>query len=389
MDFELSEELKMIRSLAHDFVVNELRPLERDLLGRSASSNDARTTLSAETESGLVRKAKDAGLWGAAVPEQFGGVGLGTLANCVIEEELAQTVVPFDFGDVIPVLFECDAEQRDRYLVPVFNKEKTALFALLEPAARGDVDRVAQRKRPAAGLISATAQKEGQDYMLNGVKTAVGRSGPNSFAVVFALVEETKPTCFLVDAGTSGFHIKADDDERARVPLVLSLTKCRVAASNRLGKEGQAFSLGGKWLPSRRIVRGARAVGAAQRLIEEATIRAQTTQWFGKPVSERPSVRSALAGIATDIHACRLLVYEAAWKSDENWPVRNEASMVRLFATQMLRNITSRVSHIYGGPNNLPVGGPCSNAMTNGVGGLTAEVQTELIAREILKGLKT
>ena len=389
MDFELSEELMMIRSLAHDFVVNELRPLERDLLGRSASSNDARATLSAETESGLVKKAKDAGLWGAAVPEEFGGVGLGTLASCVIEEELAQTVVPFDFGDVSPVLFECDAEQRSRYLVPALNKERTALFALLEPAPHGDVDQATQRKRPAAGLIAARAQKEGQDYVLNGVKTAVGKPGPNSFAVVFALVEDAQPTCFLVDAGTSGFDIKANDSERARVPLLLSFTNCRVAASNRLGGEGTAFSLGSRWLPSRRIVRGARVVGAAQRLLEEATVRAQTTQWFGKPVSERPSVRSALAEIATDIHACRLLVYEAAWKSDENKPVRNEASMVKLFATQMLRNVTSRVSHIYGGPNNLPADGPCGNAMTSGVGGLTADLPTELIAREILKGLKT
>jgi acyl-CoA dehydrogenase len=389
MDFELSEDLKMIKSLAHDFVVNELRPLERDLLGRSASSSDARATLAAETEAGLVRKAKDAGLWGAAVPEEFGGVGLGILAGCVIEEELAQTVVPFDFGDVSPILFECDAGQRSRYFVPVFNKERTAIFALLEPSAHRDVDPTTQRKRPAAGLISARAQKEGQNYVLNGVKTAIGKPGPNSFAVVFALVEETKPTCFLVDAGASGFDIKANDSGRARVPLLLSFTNCRVAASNRLGEEGKAFALGSKWLPSRRIVRGARVVGAAQRLLEEVTVRAQTTQWFGKPVSERPSVRSALAEIATDIHACRLLVYEAAWKSDENRPVRNEASMVKLFAIQMLRNVASRVSHIYGGPNNLPANGPCSNAMTNAEGGLTAELQTELIAREILKGLRT
>ena len=378
MDFELSEELKMIRSLAHDFVVNELRPLERDLLGKSADLSDAQATLSPETEGALFRKARDAGLWGASVPEELGGVGLGTLANCIIEEELAQTVVPFDLGDVSPILFDSNESQRARYVTPILNHEKSAYLALMEPGLRNE------------RLMKTSARKDDSHYILSGVKSAVGRWGKDSFAVVFALLAEGKgPTCFLVDAGTPGFDLQvAGRHSAAKTTLLVRLQNCRVPESNRLGEEGKAFSLGKKWLPARRVVRGARALGVAQRLLEEATLRAQTTQWFGKPASERPSVRSAFAEIATDVHACRILVYEAAWKSDEGRPIRNEASMVKLFATQMLRNVAARVSHIYGGPSNLPANGPCQSVLDATTNGITAELQKDMIAREVLKGLK-
>jgi acyl-CoA dehydrogenase len=379
MDFELSEEMKMIRSLARDFVVNELRPLERNLLGRSANQSDARATLTVEVETDLVTKARNCGLWGVSVPEELGGMGLGTLANCLIEEELAQTVIPFNFGDVSPILFGCNESQRSKYLTPVLNHKKAAYFAFMEP---GQYDK---------SYMKTTARKHTGYYVLNGVKSAVARQAEQYFTVVFALLEEREsPTCFFVDPGSPGFSVQIVSHQTAstRASLLFSFKDCRVPEANMLGEEGKAFALGRKWLPSRRVVRSARSVGVAQRLLEEATTRAQTTQWFGRVVSESPSVRSALVEIAADIHACRLLVYEAASMADEGKYIRNEASMAKLFADRMIRNVSNRVAHIYGGPGKTAAENLTHNITATRNSWAVEDLQRDIIARQILKGLK-
>src|SRR3989304_4867181 len=118
MDFDLAEELKMIQGLARDFVKDQLKPLERDLLGRAGDLSDARMFLYEETEAKLVKVAQEMGLWGASIPEELGGIGLNTLGNCLVEEELAQTVIPFDFGNVTPILFDCNDQQMEKYFLP-------------------------------------------------------------------------------------------------------------------------------------------------------------------------------------------------------------------------------------------------------------------------------
>jgi alkylation response protein AidB-like acyl-CoA dehydrogenase len=388
MDFEISEDLKMVQSLARDFVRDQLKPLERDLLGRTADLSDAHMSLPAETEARLVKLAKDMGLWGAGIPEELGGVGLNTLGNCLIEEELAQTVVPFNFGDVTPILFECNEEQRAKYFTPTFNREKLAYLAIMEPDREGI---------PAMGM---KAKKADSHYILNGKKLSLSKPGQDYFAVVFAVTgsndTRSSVTCFLVDKGTPGFTVLGGEEKKGwqsgiKETLRLVFENCRVPVQNILGKEGKAFSLGQKWLPSRRIIRGARSVGVAQRLLEEATTRAQSWQSFGQLMTQQPSVQAALAEIATDIHAGRLMVYEAAWKADKGEPVRREAAMVKLFATQMLHNVADRVVHIYGGPPYLagqPMERLCRQALATSATELALELQRNIISRDILKGLK-
>ena len=114
MDFEIPQELKMVRSLVRDFVNDQLKPLERDILGRAADLSDARISLPAEIEENLIKMANEIGLWGINIPEELGGAGLGTLCSCLVEEELAQTIIPFNFGDVTPILFDCNAEQNEK-----------------------------------------------------------------------------------------------------------------------------------------------------------------------------------------------------------------------------------------------------------------------------------
>lgn len=389
MDFELSEELKMIQGLVKDFVNDQLKPLERDILGRAADLSDARMFLPSETEEKLIKMAKDMGLWGASIPEELDGVGLSTLANCLIEEELAQTVIPFNFGDVTPILFDCNARQKESYFLPALNRQKQPYLALIEPDKRVEVSSMGMR-----------AERENGCYVLNGSKVSLSRAGKDYFAIVFATTSDKKAkdgvTCFLVDKDAPGFGVIGGEEEtgwqsQVREPMLLVFDRCRVSAEDVLGEEGKAFSLGKKWLPSRRIVRGARCVGVAQRLLEESTTQAQSWQSFGEFISRRTSIRAALSDIAVAIHACRLMVYEAAWKADKGEQIRHEAAMVKLFANQMIHNVTDRVTHIYGGPPyiaRLPMERLCRHVLAASATELALELQRNIIAEDILKGLK-
>jgi acyl-CoA dehydrogenase len=387
VDFEIPEDLKMVQSLVRDFVHDQLKPLERDVLGRAAGLKDARAYLPPETEDRLMKKATEIGLWGLGVPEDLGGMGLSTLGNCLAEEEIAQTIVPFSFGDVTPILFECNAEQQERYFLPHFQRQRQAYIALLEP-----------QDRTGFPNMRTTAVKTDGDFVVSGRKMSFSRPGEDYFAIVFAATgDEAKgPTCFLVDKGTPGFTVTGAEDAvgwrtQIRAPLSLTFADCRVPAQNVLGQPGQAFHLGKKWLPARRLVRGARCLGVAQRLLEEARAQAESWESYGQHISKRPSVESALADIAVSIHACRLVVYEAAWKADGDTNIKREAAMVKLFATQMIRTVADRVSHIFNGPpyiQGLPMERLCSDALAANATDLALELQSSIIASDIMKGLK-
>jgi len=384
MDFELSEEQKMIQSLARDFVNEQLKPLERDILGRAADLSDARACLPEEKEAELVRMVREMGLWGVGVPEELGGAGLDALGVCLVEEELAQTVVPFHSGDVTPILFDCNAEQREKFLQPALDDKKRPYLALMEPDGSAD---------PSA--MKMKAKKENGHYRLDGKKLSLSRAGDDYFAVVFAGTE-SGITCFLVDKDTAGFSVNDGGERtgwlaRVREPISLVFKKCRVPVENILGEEGRAFHLGSKWLPQRRVVRGARCVGVARRLLDEATVQAQSLVTFGKPVFNRTNIQAALADIAMNIQAARLMVYEAAWNSDTGKSIRNKAAMVKLYTTQMVQTVADRVAHIFNGPpyiEGLPMERLCRRALEAGAIELTLEKQRRIIAGDILKGLK-
>ena len=389
MDFDIPEEHKMMQSLVRDFVSEQLKPLERDIMGRAADLSDARISLPPETEDKLVKMAQEIGLWGTGVPEELGGAGLDTLGNCLVEEELAQTVIPFSFGDVTPILFDCNEEQKENYFLPVLNRQKYAYLALMESGKGAGIP-----------VMETSAEQKNGNYVINGKKVSFSRAGEDYFAVVFAATgNEAKDgvTCFLVDRDTPGFSIIGDEEERTgwqtqvRQPVVLVFSNCQIPAANILGETGKAFSLGKKWLPSRRVIRGARCVGVAQRLLEEATTQAEAGESFGQSISRRTAIEAALADIAMFIHAGRLMVYEAAWQADKGEPIRHEAAMVKLFCTQMLHNVADRVAHIFNAPphiGGLPMEQLCRHTLATSATELAQELQRSIIARDILKGLK-
>jgi acyl-CoA dehydrogenase len=313
--------------------------------------------------------------------------------------------VPFNFGDVTPLLFECSPEQRERYFQPHFRRERQALVALLEP-----------QDRTGFPNLRTSAAKDDGGYVISGTKMSFSRLGRDFFAIVFAaesrivsgagdgapVSQGHGATAFLVDGGTPGFTLTGSEEgtgwrTQVRAPLSLAFAGCQVPDENVLGRPGEAFHLGKQWLPSRRLVRGARCVGVGQRLLEEARTHVESWQSFGQQIFRRPGVESALADIAVSIHACRLLVYEAACKADATGTasaggsIKREAAMVKLFATQMIRTVADRVSHLFNGPpyiHGLPMQRLCAEALATNAVDLALELQSSIIASDIMKGLK-
>ena len=384
MEFELSEEHRMIQSLVRDFVNDRLKPLERDLLGRASDLGDAHASLSVEKEKELVDVVRDLGLWNAGVPEEFGGPGLDTLGVCLVEEELAQTIVPFHFGDVSPVLYECNPEQREQYLGPALRNEKQPCLALFEPGPGAD---------PRA--MTVTAEESGDAYILNGKKFSFSRIFGDFFAVVFARTP-LGPTCFIVDNGTQGMTVSAGREttgwmSRLRRSLTLTFENCRVSKENVLGKPGNAFHLGEKWLPLRRIIRSARSIGVGRRLLDDAAAQAEAFSAYGQPVSRRASIQDALADIAISVHGAALTVYEAAWKADIGRPVVQAAAVARLAAANMLHGVADRVSHVFNGPaffHGLPMERLCRGVLEDNVISQILKRQRAMIAGEVLKRVR-
>ncbi|OGO17708.1 MAG: hypothetical protein A2Z15_03300 [Chloroflexi bacterium RBG_16_50_11] len=269
--------------------------------------------------------------------------------------------------------------------MPAINNEKRPYLALMENEAKTDLSD-----------IKTTAEKVNGHYLLNGKKLSLSRKGGDYFAIVFAMMKKGM-SCFLVDKDTPGFSVSGSEKERTgwlsqiREPLTLVFKKCSISKENMLGEEGKAFYLGRKWLPQRRMVRGARCVGIARRLLEEAAVRAQSAESFGQPIHRRSSIQAALADIAMNIQAARLMVYEAACKADFGKPVLQAAAMVKLYTTRMIRTVADRVAHVFNGPpciDGLPMESLCRHAIQSSLADMAIERQRSIIARDILKGLK-
>jgi acyl-CoA dehydrogenase len=386
MDFNIPEDMKMIQTMARDFVKAQLIPLERQVLGRESDLTGARRTLHQDTEDNLVKMVQDMGLWGLSVPEALGGIGLGVLGACLVEEELAKTVLPFNFGDVTPVLFDCNEQQKKQYFMPVLERQKRAYLALIEPGKGTD-----------PGTLEMKAEKVSEGYLLTGKKIAFAKAEAD-FAIVFAVTDSQKGvrdgvTCFLVDKDTPGFSVLGHEEKtgwRAQViePVTLVFDKCMVSADNILGEEGKAFSLGKKWLPARRVIRAARCVGAAVRLLDVCNEHAKSWQSFGKVISGWPGIQAALADIEIDIHAARLMVYEAACKADEGQDIRHEAAIVKVYSTEMLERVATRAIQIKNGPapaRELPLETLCESMLSKNIKERALEVQKAIITANILK----
>jgi alkylation response protein AidB-like acyl-CoA dehydrogenase len=348
MDFTLQEEHRMLQDTVRRFVRQELLPLESLVLQRDTQGMTGEDLLPPEVDEKLLEKAKAAGLWGLDVPEEFGGLNLDAFSKCLANEELHKTITPFTFPPDAPNLHmlmqTCTPEQRERYLIPYARGEKRSAIAISEPGAGSD---------PAG--MQTTAVKKGDQWVINGRKIWISRAHIADFMIVMALTDKEKRarggiTAFLVDKGTPGLILQRQIPViGGHAPWEIVFEDMTVPDSHILGEIGQGFAPMQLRLTVRRLEIGSWCVGFAQRCLDMMVDYAKQRVTFGQRLADRQSIQWFIADAATDIYAARLMTYHGAWKFDQGQDVRQEASMLKVFATEMATRIADQAMQVHGG----------------------------------------
>ncbi len=381
MDFELPEELKLLKETVRRFVDNELIPIEGKCLDGNTLKPEIRVTLEAKT--------KEIGLWLMDVPEEYGGQGLGLLARSVVWTEMGRTVaLPVrSYGilgpEIRPIMYALSDEMKQRYLYPSIRGEKRSCFAQTEPEAGSD-----------PGSMRTTAVRDGDEYVINGVKRFITGAEYVEFAQVMAATDRSKGSrggisCFIVDMDTPGVEITArhhtmtDED-----PCEITFTDVRIPASHLVGEEGGGFRLAQKWLGVGRIKQGSRALGVTERCLELGASYAKQRVTFGKPLAERQAIQWMLADAFVELHAARLMVWSAAHKYDQGEDVRTEAYMAKLFGAEMAWRAADNCLQIHGGiglTTDLPIERMVRDQRSHLIPEGSPEVMRMVIARHVLR----
>lgn len=379
MDFSLPYELVELRGMVRRFVQDELLPLEPHV------ARDWEWELPPEVEQRLDARARELGLCSLSVPEEYGGAGLGTLGLMVVKEELGRTLSPWKIpGEPSTLLYACTDEQKPRFLLPVIRGEKQTCFAQTEPDAGSD-----------PSMMKTRAVRDGDGWLINGTKRFITGAHKADFIQLFALTDPEKRqhggiTCFLVEKGTPGFRVAGRTRIMGReAPCELVFEDCRLSQGNVLGEVGQGFAYAQKWLAAHdRMGQGPSAIGLAERALEMAAQYAKLRVTFGRPLADRQAIQWMLADSLLEIEQCRLLTYNAAWKADQGQDIRVEASMVRLFATEMQSRVIDRAIQIHGGiglAEDLPLAAMYQHVRSYRITGGSSEMQRMILARHAMK----
>jgi alkylation response protein AidB-like acyl-CoA dehydrogenase len=381
MNIQLTEEQRMIQSMAREFAEKEIRPVAEQL--------DREARFPRET----VARMGELGLLGIAVPERYGGSGADTVSYVVALEEVAKAcashAVIMSVNNSLfcdPVLKFGTEAQRERFLAPFASGEKIGCFALTEPQAGSD-----------ATNQETSAVRDGAGYLLNGRKIFVTNGREAAAALVFCQTDREKGhrgiSAFLVEKGTPGFLVPKVEEKlglRASDTAEYVFEECRVPAENRLGEEGMGFKIAMSALDGGRIGIAAQALGIAAGAYELSLAYARERKSFGVPIAHHQMVQWMLADMATAIEAARLLTWRAAVLKDAGQPFGPEASMAKLFASEMAMKVTTDAIQVHGGYGYLreyQVERYFRDAKITQIYEGTSQIQRVVIARHIL-GLK-
>jgi acyl-CoA dehydrogenase len=375
MDFSLSEEQRLTRDAAREFTERELFPLEREFCLTGS--------LPAAKRDELEQKGRALGFWSLDVPTEYGGAGLDQLTNCLIGEEIFRSPLIFYFGGrVEPALYLCNDEQKERYLLPIVRGEKKCCFAFTEPQSGSDF----------AG-IRTTAARKGAHWIINGTKTFISNVDRADFIILFAVTDPGKGakgiSCILVDKNSPGLSVSKP------IPVMgdgwstfsLFFDDCKVPIENLVGEENKGFLVGDHQLTHGRLEIAAFNLGIARRCLEMATSYSKERMTFGRPISSNQGIQWMLADSEVELMAARLLTHQAASLSDQKLPIRNEAFVAKLYATEMAQRVTDRALQIYGGMGyclEVPIQSFYRQVRVWRIGHGTSEVHRMMIARNML-----
>ena len=336
----LDEQQTMIRDTMRAFARERLAPFAAEWDRSSTFPRDA------------LRQLAQLGAFGMTVPEAYGGAGLDYVSLALALEEIAagdgatSTIVSVQNSVVCgPILAFGDEAQKERFLKPLASGECLGCFCLTEPHVGSD-----------AAAIRTTATRAGGDWVLNGVKQFITSGRNAQVAVVFAVTDRQAGkkgiSAFIVPTDTPGFLVTRIEDkmgQHASDTAQIAFESCRVPAANLLGREGEGYRIALANLEAGRIGIAAQSVGMARAALEAALRYAKEREAFGKPIIEHQAVNFRLADMATRIEAARQLVLHAASLRDAGRPCLKEASMAKLFASEMAEQVCSDAIQIHGG----------------------------------------
>ncbi len=350
MDFTLPEELRMLRDTVARFVREELLPLERDVIKREAERGltDA-PLIDPDAEKELNRKAKEIGLYGIDVPEEYGGQNMGMLAKAVVIEELKTSIVPFVLPPDSPNLWmlreTCKGDQVQKYLLPYANGEKKSAIAISEPGAGSDP----------AGMKTRAEYKNGK-WVLNGQKIWISGARKADFIIVMAVTDPEKGsrggiTAFLVDKGTKGLSIPSVFNTMGEhAPYAVFFDNVELSDDQVMGEVGKGFAPMQNRLGVRRMEIACRSLGYARRCMDYMLKQANERKTFGALLADRQQVQWWLADSWQEMEMVRWITWRLAWKMDQggaDW--RREAAMVKLQGSEMIARVSDRAIQLLGG----------------------------------------
>ena len=340
MNFELSEEHKMIRDAAKDFAQNELLPgvIERD--ENQAFPHEQ------------IKKMGELGFMGMMVSPEYGGGGMDTVSYVLAMEEISKIDASASVVMSVNNSLVCwglekfgNEEQKQKYLKPLATGEIIGAFCLSEPEAGSD-----------ATSQKTTAKDMGDHYLLNGTKNWITNGNNASVYIVIAQTDVEKGhrgiNALIIEKGMDGFVVGPKENKlgiRGSDTHSLMFTDVKVPKENRIGEDGFGFKFAMKTLSGGRIGIAAQALGVASGALELALQYSKERKSFGKPICEHQAIAFKLADMATEIEAARLLCLRAAWQKDKGLDFSESSAMAKLFSAEKAMGITTEAVQIHGG----------------------------------------
>lgn len=379
MNFEISETQKMIAESIRDFAKLHIKPFMMEW--------DEKQIFPTE----LFHRLGEMGFMGVLVPESYGGSGLSYTEYITVIKEISKvdssiglSVAAHNSLCTNHILEFGNEEQKKRWLPKLANGEWIGAWGLTEHNTGSD-----------AGNMSTTAQKDGDDYILNGAKNFITHGKTGNIAVVIARTGEKGDshgmTAFVVERGTEGFTAGKKENKlgmRASETAEMVFDNCRVSKDNILGKAGDGFVQALKILDGGRISIGALALGIAKGAYEAALQYSKEREQFGKPISAFQGISFKLADMATEIEASELLLHKAAYLKNTGQKVVTLGAMAKMYASEVSVKVATDAVQILGGygyTKDYPVEKFYRDAKLCTIGEGTTEIQKLVISRNILK----
>lgn len=374
---QFTEEQQLIQDMAKSFAQEQIKPHAGEWDQKGIFPKDALAQMG------------ELGFLGMLIPEEWGGSGTGTLAYVLALEEIAAAdgatsaiMSVHNSVGCVPILKFGTEQQKQQFLKPLAQGEMIGAFALTEPHTGSD-----------AAAIKTRAVKDGDHYIINGAKQFITSGNNAGMIIVFAVTDPAAGkkgmTAFLVPRDTPGYEVIRVEEKlglHASDTCQIALTDVRIHESLRLGAEGEGLKIALANLEGGRIGIAAQAVGLARAALEEATRYAHDRVAFGKPIFEQQAIAFRLASMATEIEAARQLVHFAARKKEAGESCLTEASMAKLFASEMAERVCSKALQIFGGYGYLkdfPIERIYRDARICQIYEGTSDIQRLVIARSL------